>query len=121
LSSRIFSTFSIILLVLGHPEHLSSSTDTPPALKRECYSKPLSGLTKHFKGFSKEFTELHVKRDGDMMLNFAIHRSQRETQSQKSTCVKTVHVHSVVSCGKLMQTGLQKCDLGLPSHRLSPK
>jgi hypothetical protein len=27
------------LLVLGRPEHSSSSTDTQPALKRECHSK----------------------------------------------------------------------------------
>jgi hypothetical protein len=37
--SRIFSTFSVILLVLGRPEHLSSSADTQPALKRECHSE----------------------------------------------------------------------------------
>jgi hypothetical protein len=37
-----FSNFSIIsdiLLVLGCPERLSSSTDTQLALKRECHSK----------------------------------------------------------------------------------
>jgi hypothetical protein len=39
MSSRIFSTFSVVLLVLGCPEHLSSSTDTQPALKHECHSK----------------------------------------------------------------------------------
>jgi hypothetical protein len=31
--------FSVVLLVLYHPEHSSSSTDTRPALKRECHSK----------------------------------------------------------------------------------
>jgi hypothetical protein len=36
------------------------------------------------------------------LLDFAVHCSQREIWSRKSTCVKTVHVHSVVSCGKLM-------------------
>jgi hypothetical protein len=35
----IFSTFSVVLLVLGHPEHSSSSTDTRPTLKHECHSK----------------------------------------------------------------------------------
>jgi hypothetical protein len=34
-----FSTFSVILLILGRPEHSSSSTDTRLALKRECHSK----------------------------------------------------------------------------------
>jgi hypothetical protein len=34
-----FSTFSVVLLVFGHPERLSSSVGTQPALKRECHSK----------------------------------------------------------------------------------
>jgi hypothetical protein len=34
-----FSTFSVVLLVLGSPERSSSSSDTRPALKRECQSK----------------------------------------------------------------------------------
>jgi hypothetical protein len=33
-----FSAFSIILLVLGHHEHSSSSNDTRPALKCNCHS-----------------------------------------------------------------------------------
>jgi hypothetical protein len=37
--SQHFSTFSVVLLLLGRPEHLSSSVDTRPALKRECHSK----------------------------------------------------------------------------------
>jgi hypothetical protein len=39
MSSQIFSTLSVVLLVLGHPEHFSSSTDTRLALKCECRSK----------------------------------------------------------------------------------
>jgi hypothetical protein len=39
MSSQIFSSFSIVLLVLGHPERLSSSADSQPALKCECHSK----------------------------------------------------------------------------------
>jgi hypothetical protein len=31
----IFSTFSVILLLLGCPGHLSSSSDNQPALKHE--------------------------------------------------------------------------------------
>jgi hypothetical protein len=34
-----FFTFSVALLVLGHPERSSSSTDTRPALKHERHSK----------------------------------------------------------------------------------
>jgi hypothetical protein len=37
------------------------------------------------------------------LLDFAIHRRKNETQSWKSTRVKTMHVHSVVSRGRLMQ------------------
>jgi hypothetical protein len=36
---QIFSTVSVVLQVLGHPERVSSSTDTQLALKHECYSK----------------------------------------------------------------------------------
>jgi hypothetical protein len=42
--SRIFSTFSIVLLVLGHPERLSSSTNTQVSLKRQCHSKTVARL-----------------------------------------------------------------------------
>jgi hypothetical protein len=38
-------------------------------------------FTKHFKGFGSRFTELHAKLDADMLLDFAIHRRQNETQS----------------------------------------
>jgi hypothetical protein len=34
-----FSNLSVILLLLGHPEHSSTSNDTQPALKHECHSK----------------------------------------------------------------------------------
>jgi hypothetical protein len=59
-------------------------------------------VTKHLKGFGKGFTELHAKLDADTLLNFAIHRRQNETQSQKGTCIKTMRVHRVVSRGRLM-------------------
>jgi hypothetical protein len=69
--------------------------------------KSLSGLknflTKHFKGFSSGFTELHAKLDADTMLNFAIHRRQRETRNLKNTRVKTMRVQRAVSRGRLMQ------------------
>jgi hypothetical protein len=39
MTSRIFSTFHVVLVVLGRPERLSYSTATQPALKRECHSK----------------------------------------------------------------------------------
>jgi hypothetical protein len=37
MSSQIF-TFYVVLLVLGHPERSSSSTDTRLVLKHECHS-----------------------------------------------------------------------------------
>jgi hypothetical protein len=39
MSSQIFSIFSIVLLVLGHPDQLSSSADIQLALKHKCHSK----------------------------------------------------------------------------------
>jgi hypothetical protein len=60
-------------------------------------------VTKHFKGFGSGFTELHAKFDADTLLDFVIHHRQNETQSRKSTRVKTVHVHNAVSRGRLMQ------------------
>jgi hypothetical protein len=50
-----FSTLLVVLLVLGCPEHSSSSTDTRPALKHEWHSKnavQLKGCSqKAFQGF----------------------------------------------------------------------
>jgi hypothetical protein len=63
----------------------------------------LQSLMKHFKGFGLGFTELHAKLDADTMLDFAIYRKQNNTQSPKSTHVKTMHAHSAVSRGRLMQ------------------
>jgi hypothetical protein len=60
-------------------------------------------LTKHFKRFGSGFTELHANLDAGKLLDFAIHCRQKETQSKKSTCMKTMRVHSVVSHGRLMQ------------------
>jgi hypothetical protein len=40
---RLFSTFSVVVLVLDRPECSSSSTDTLPAMKR-AIPKILSGL-----------------------------------------------------------------------------
>jgi hypothetical protein len=58
---------------------------------------------KHFKSFGSGFTELQAKLDADTLLDFAIHHRQNETRSQKSNCVKIMHVHSAVSHGRLMQ------------------
>jgi hypothetical protein len=47
--------------------------------------------------------QFHTKLDADVLLDFAIHRRQNESRSGKSARVKTVHVHSAVSRGCLMQ------------------
>jgi hypothetical protein len=72
--------------------------------------KALSGLNnvlqkprEAFQVFSSGYTEVHTKFDADTLLDFAIHHKQNETRSRKDTCVKAVRVHSVVSCGRLMQ------------------
>jgi hypothetical protein len=71
-------------------------------------------LMKHLKGFGSGFTKLHTKLYADTSLGFAIHRRQNETQSQKRTHVKTTPVHSVVSCGGLMQQAFRSVTLGSP-------
>jgi hypothetical protein len=104
MSSRIF-LFSVILLVLGHPERSSSSTDTRPALKRECRLKIGVQLKECSKASRSDsgFTELHANLDADAMFDFANHCRLNKTGSQKITCVKTVRVHSTVARGRLMQ------------------
>jgi hypothetical protein len=71
-------------------------------------------LAKHFKGFGSGSIKLHAKLDADTLLDFAIHRRENETQSQKSTCVKTMCVHSMVSCGRLMQQACGSVNLTSP-------
>jgi hypothetical protein len=69
---------------------------------------------KHFKSFGSRFTELHAKLDADMLLDFAIHCRQMEAQSKKNTRVKTMHVHSAVSRGRLMQYACGRVTLASP-------
>jgi hypothetical protein len=54
---------------------------------------------KHFKGFGSRFTELHTKLDAGTLFDFA----KMKHGSRKNTHVKTMHIHSVVSHGGLMQ------------------
>jgi hypothetical protein len=60
-------------------------------------------ITEHFNGFGSGFTDLYAKLDADTLLDFAIHRRQNETRNRKSTPLKTMHAHSPVSRGRLMQ------------------
>jgi hypothetical protein len=84
MSSQIFSTFSV---VFGHPECLSSSPDTPPALKRDWHSKTTVRLKECSPKASRsistvsvaQITRLHAKLDADTLLDFALHHRQNET------------------------------------------
>jgi hypothetical protein len=76
MSSRIFSKFSVVLLVLGRPERSSSSTETQPALKHECHSKTTLRLKECSPKASRSISH---KLDADTLLDFAIHHGQNET------------------------------------------
>jgi hypothetical protein len=62
------------------------------SLKNRCPAQRMfsKSLMKHFKSFRNGSAELHTKLGVDMLLDFAIHHRQNETQSQKSTHVKTM-------------------------------
>jgi hypothetical protein len=49
-----------------------------------------------------------------MLLNFAIHCRQNKTQSWKSTRVKTMRVHRMVSRGRLTQSACGSVTLASP-------
>jgi hypothetical protein len=125
MSSRIFSIFSVVLLVLGCPEHSSPSTDIRLALKRKCHSKTAVQLKecspKASQSISKVFgsgdAELHSKLDADTLLKFAIHHRQNETQRKKYLCKSNACSQSSVTW-QTDSIGLQKCDLSLLSHLL---
>jgi hypothetical protein len=60
MSSQTFSTFSVIMLVLGRPECSSSSTDTQPALKCERHSKTAVWLKECFPKASRSISRVLV-------------------------------------------------------------
>jgi hypothetical protein len=60
ISSQIFSTFSVVLLVLGRLERLPSSTDTRLALKREGHSKTVVLLKECSPKVSQSISRLSV-------------------------------------------------------------
>jgi hypothetical protein len=68
-----------------------------------CLKNVLQKPHEAFKAFGVGFAELDAEFDTDTSLDFAIHHKQNETRSRKGTSIKTVHVHSSVSRGRLMQ------------------
>jgi hypothetical protein len=104
MSSQIFSTFSVILLVLVSPERSSSSTDTQAALKCGCHSKTSVQLKECSPKASHIISRVSVADLPSFTQNLMQTRCrQNKTLSRKSTRVKTICVHSVVSHGRLMQ------------------
>jgi hypothetical protein len=60
MSSQIFSSFSVIFLVLGCPECSSSSSDTQLALKHECLSDTTARLKEGSPKFSQSISRVSV-------------------------------------------------------------
>jgi hypothetical protein len=69
---------------------------------------------KAFQGFGSGTTKLCAKFGADMLFNFSVHPRQNKTRSRKSTRVKTMRVHSVVSHGRLMQSACRSVTLASP-------
>jgi hypothetical protein len=59
-----FSTFFVILLVLGHPECSLFSTDTQLSLKHECHSKTAVQLKECFSKASPSISRVSI---GDLL------------------------------------------------------
>jgi hypothetical protein len=111
MSSGIFSTFSVVLLVPGRPERSSTSTDTLPTLKHECHSKTAALLKECSPKASRSISRVSVADLPSFMQNLMQTRcsillsiaDKTKHEAKKSTHVKTMLVHSVVSRGRVMQ------------------
>jgi hypothetical protein len=57
---EFFSTFSVVLLMLGRPERLSSSTNPQLSLKHECHSKTTVRLKECFAKASRSISRFLV-------------------------------------------------------------
>jgi hypothetical protein len=110
MSSRIF-TFSVVLFVLRRPERSSSSTDTRPALKRECQSETAVQLKECTPEASRSiskvlvpdlpsFTQNLMQTHCSIMPSIA---DKTKHDVEKSTRIKTERVHRAVSRDRLMQ------------------
>jgi hypothetical protein len=121
MSSLICSTFSVILLVLGRPKHLSPSTNTRLALKCECYSKTTVQLKERSPKASRSISRVSVVD----LASFTQNLMQTRCSILPSNADKTKHKvekQCMFTAKCQMATdpiGLQKCDLGIPSHLLS--
>jgi hypothetical protein len=125
MSSRFFSIFSIILLVLGYPKCSSSSADTQPALKHECHSKTTVRLKECSPKASQSISRVLVVDLPSFTQNWMqTHCSILPSIAEKTKREVEKHSCKNSACsqrGVMWQTdaiGLQECDLGLPSHHL---
>jgi hypothetical protein len=97
------------LLVLGRPEH-SSSTDTQLAFKDECYSKTTVQLKECYPKASRSISGVSVVDLPSFMQNLmqthclilSSIADKRKHKLKKHSC-KNNACHSAVSRGKLMQ------------------
>jgi hypothetical protein len=83
----IFSAFSVILLMLGRPECSSFSTDTQPALKRECHSKTAVQLKEYSPKASRSISRVLVA----YLLSFTQNLMQTHSLILPSIADKTKH------------------------------
>jgi hypothetical protein len=95
---------------IDRPE-LSSSTDTLPAMKRECHSKTALRLKECSPKASRSISRVSVADLPSFTQNLVQTRcsifppiaERRNTKSKKNTRTETMRVHSAVSYGGLMQ------------------
>jgi hypothetical protein len=94
------STFSVVLLVLGCPERLSSSTDTQQALKHECNSETAIWLKECSPEVSRSISSVSVAdllsfTQNSMQTHCSILPSitNKTKHEVENALVKTMHVH----------------------------
>jgi hypothetical protein len=121
--SNFFSSFSVVLLVLGRPER-SSSTDTRPALKRECHSKTAVRLRKAPRSISRvsvvdlpSFTQNFMQTHCSVLPSIA---DKTKHEVERHSCKNNAYSQPVVTW-QTDEIGLRKSDLGLASHLLSTR
>jgi hypothetical protein len=123
-----FSTFSVLLLVLGRPERPSFTTDTRPAFKHECHSKTLVRLKEYSPKALRSISRFLVANLPIFTQNLMQTRcsilpliaDKMKHEFEKAL----VYKNACSQRGATWQTnaiGSRKCDLGLPSHLLSPR
>jgi hypothetical protein len=120
-----FSTFSVVLLVLGRPERSSSSTDTRPDLKRECHSKTSVRLKECSPKASQSISSVTVAdllsfTQNLMWTHCSILPDKTKHEDKKHSCKNSACSQRGVT-GQTDAIDLRKCDPSLPSYLFSPR